>query len=80
MSGPRRSRRDDPGEAAVKSSAREHLDQPLVDLAGVDLDAAEHVTYVLRQTFRYDYAGPAADLRHRLVVVPRARHGNLRRA
>jgi transglutaminase-like putative cysteine protease len=63
----------------MRSSARAHLDQPLVDLGGVDLDAAEHVTYVLRQTFRYDYDGPATDLRHRLVVVPRALHGNLRR-
>ena len=45
----------------------------------MDLGAAEHVTYVLRQSFRYDYDGPAADLRHRLVVVPRARHGSLRR-
>jgi transglutaminase-like putative cysteine protease len=63
----------------VNSSARAHLDQPLVDLGGVDLDGAEHVTYVLRQTFRYDYDGPATDLRHRLVVVPRVLHGNLRR-
>jgi transglutaminase-like putative cysteine protease len=67
------------GGAAVRSSARAHLDQPLVDLAGVDLDAAEHVTYVLRQSFRYDYDGPATDLRHRLVVVPRVLHGSLRR-
>jgi transglutaminase-like putative cysteine protease len=63
----------------VKSSARAHLDQPLVDLDGIDLDASEHVTYVLRQNFRYDYDGPATDLRHRLVVVPRVRHGSLRR-
>jgi transglutaminase-like putative cysteine protease len=79
MSGPRRSRRDEHWGTTVNSSARAHLDQPLVDLAGVDLDASEHVTYVLRQTFRYDYDGPAADLRHRLVVVPRVRHGSLRR-
>jgi transglutaminase-like putative cysteine protease len=63
----------------MRSSARAHLDQPLVDLDGVDLDAAEHVTYVLRQTFRYDYDGPVTDLRHRLVVVPRIVHGSLRR-
>ena len=62
----------------MKSSARPPR-PPLVDLGGVDLDAAEHVTYVLRQTFRYDYDGPATDLRHRLVVVPRVLHGNLRR-
>jgi transglutaminase-like putative cysteine protease len=61
------------------TSARSHLSQPMVDLGEVDLEAAQSVTYVLRQTFCYDYAGPAADLRHRLVVVPRARHGNVRR-
>jgi len=37
------------------------------------------VTYVVRQLFRYEYTGPAYDLRHRLVVIPRARHGSLRR-
>jgi transglutaminase-like putative cysteine protease len=63
----------------MNASARAHLDHPLADLRGVDLDASHHVTYVLRQTFRYDYDGPAADLRHRLVVVPRARHGSLHR-
>jgi transglutaminase-like putative cysteine protease len=79
MSGPKKSRRDAWCEVAMNSSARAHLDQPLVDLGDVDLDAAEQVTYVLRQTFRYDYDGPASDLRHRLVVVPRVLHGNLRR-
>ena len=63
----------------MKVRARSHFDEPLVDLDRVDLDTAEHVTYVLRQSFRYDYDGPAADLRHRLVVVPRMRHGSLRR-
>jgi len=63
----------------VNRSAKSHLDRPLVDLHGLDLDNAEAVTYVLRQSFRYDYDGPAADLRHRLVAVPRALHGSLRR-
>ena len=63
----------------MNGRARSHFDEPLVDLDRVDLDTAEHVTYVLRQSFRYDYDGPAADLRHRLVVVPRVQHGSLRR-
>ncbi len=63
----------------MNRSARAHLDQPLVDHDGVDLDAAAHVTYVLRQSFRYDYDGPASDLHHQLVVIPRTRHGSLRR-
>lgn len=59
--------------------ARAQLERPLLDAAELDLDAARRVTYVLRQRFRYDYDGPAYDLDHRLVVVPRARHGSLRR-
>jgi transglutaminase-like putative cysteine protease len=63
----------------MTQEARAHLDRPLLDALGLDLDAAQRVTYVLRQRFRYDYDGPAYDLDHRLVVVPRARHGSLRR-
>jgi len=63
----------------MTSEARAQLDLPLLDPAGLDLDAAEQVTYVLHQRFRYDYDGPAYELDHRLVVVPRARHGSLRR-
>lgn len=57
-------------------------EQPLLDLRRLDavgLDGAGGVTYLLRQTFRYDYDGPAYDLRQRLVALPRARHGALRR-
>ena len=43
------------------------LDQPLLDLDRVDLDAADSVTYLLHQVFRYEYDGPAYDLRQRLV-------------
>jgi transglutaminase-like putative cysteine protease len=49
---------------------------PALDHAGLDLDAAERVTYLLAQQFRYDYAQPVHRLRHRLVVLPPARHGN----
>ena len=55
------------------------LDQPLLGLDRVDLDAAGSVTYLLHQVFRYDYDGPAYDVRQRLVALPRARHGNFRR-
>jgi len=55
------------------------MQQPLLDLAGVDLDRARTVTYLLHQCFRYDYDGPAFDVRERLVALPRAAHGNLRR-
>lgn len=34
------------------------------------------VTYLLRQRFRYDYPGPIADLRHRLVIAPPLAYGD----
>lgn len=37
------------------------------------------MTYLLRQTFRYDYDGPAYDLRQRIVALPRERHGSFAR-
>jgi transglutaminase-like putative cysteine protease len=40
---------------------------------------APAVTRVLRQWFRYDYASPVRNLRHRLVVVPPEVHGTERR-
>ena len=36
------------------------------------------IRYRLHQSFTYDYDGPAHDLRHRLVVVPPAAHGDQR--
>ena len=55
------------------------LDQPLLDLDRVDLDAAGSVTYLLHQVFRYEYDGPAYDVRQRLVAIPRDRHGSYHR-
>jgi transglutaminase-like putative cysteine protease len=63
----------------VTQSAREQLALPLLDAAGLDLDGAGRVTYVVHQHFAYDYVGSAYDLDHRLVAVPRARHGSQRR-
>jgi len=42
-------------------------------------DDVVEATYVVAQRFRYDYPGPIADLQHRLMVVPRERHGDQRR-
>lgn len=52
------------------------LEAPVLDHRTVDLDAAGRVTYLLEQSFRYDYARPVRELRQRLVVVPPARHGD----
>jgi transglutaminase-like putative cysteine protease len=55
------------------------LHQPLLDLDAVDLDGPGPVRYLLHQVFRYRYDRPVEDIRQRLVVVPRERHGQLRR-
>jgi len=52
------------------------LSAPLLDHHGLDLDSASRITYLLKQSFRYDYDAPVESLRQRLVVVPRARHGS----
>jgi transglutaminase-like putative cysteine protease len=55
------------------------LTAPFLDHRGLDLDAAVRVTYVLEQSFRYDYDAPVESLRQRLVIVPPARHGSQHR-
>jgi transglutaminase-like putative cysteine protease len=51
------------------------LQTPLLDHRVLDLDAARRVTYIIEQSFRYDYDAPVKSLRQRLVVIPPARHG-----
>ena len=51
------------------------LRAPVLDHHGLDLDAAGRVTYVIEQSFRYEYEAPVESLRQRLVIVPPARHG-----
>jgi transglutaminase-like putative cysteine protease len=50
----------------------------VLDHEAVDLDQADRVTYLLEQSFRYDYSHPVQQLRHRLVVLPPQRHGGQR--
>ncbi|HEV2475268.1 MAG TPA: transglutaminase family protein [Candidatus Dormibacteraeota bacterium] len=45
----------------------------------VDLSAARRASYMVRQTFRYEYTEPIRDLSHRLVVIPPERFGDQRR-
>jgi len=52
------------------------LQAPVLDHRGLDLGAARRVSYVLEQSFRYEYDAPVESLRQRLVIVPPARHGN----
>jgi transglutaminase-like putative cysteine protease len=52
------------------------LQAPLLDHRALDLEAARHLTYVIEQSFRYDYDAPVKSLRQRLVIIPPVRHGN----
>jgi transglutaminase-like putative cysteine protease len=47
-----------------------------LDPRHVDLAAAREVTYVLRNDVAYDYPAPIRALHHRLVILPRLRHGD----
>jgi len=55
---------------------RDVLNAPTIEHDSVDLDGAGRVTYLLEQSFHYDYSRPIEHLRHRLVVLPPQRHGN----
>jgi transglutaminase-like putative cysteine protease len=50
-----------------------------IEPASVDWSNARHASYLLRQTFRYEYPEPIRDLNHRLVVIPPERFGDQRR-
>jgi transglutaminase-like putative cysteine protease len=50
-----------------------------IDPTSVDWATAREATYLVRQTFRYEYSDPIRDLNHRLVVVPPERFGDQRR-
>jgi transglutaminase-like putative cysteine protease len=50
-----------------------------IDPATVDWPSARRASYLLRQTFRYEYPAPIQDLNHRLIVIPPERFGDQRR-
>lgn len=50
-----------------------------IDPSSVDWSTARLASYLLRQTFRYEYPEPIRDLNHRLVVIPPERFGDQRR-
>ena len=50
-----------------------------IDRASVDWGSARRASYLLRQSFRYEYPEPIRDLNHRLVVIPPERFGDQRR-
>jgi transglutaminase-like putative cysteine protease len=54
-------------------------DAPFLAHGRLDLDGARQITYRVEQSFAYAYPEPVTALAQRLVVVPRRRHGDLRR-
>lgn len=50
-----------------------------IDPISVDWASARRASYLVQQTFRYEYPEPIQDLNHRLVVIPPARIGDQRR-
>jgi transglutaminase-like putative cysteine protease len=50
-----------------------------IDIATVDWAAARRASYLVTQSFRYEYPRPVRDLNHRLVVIPPERFGDQRR-
>jgi transglutaminase-like putative cysteine protease len=50
-----------------------------IDHVSVDWSRARRASYLVRQTFRYEYPEPIRDLNHRLVVIPPEHFGDQRR-
>ncbi|HYM95864.1 MAG TPA: transglutaminase family protein [Candidatus Sulfotelmatobacter sp.] len=50
-----------------------------IEPTAVDWTNARRASYLLKQTFRYEYSEPIHDLNHRLVVIPPERFGDQRR-
>ena len=47
-----------------------------IEPSSVDWASARRVSYLLRQSFRYEYSEPIRNLNHRLVVIPPERFGD----
>jgi transglutaminase-like putative cysteine protease len=52
---------------------------PDLNEAAIDWDGVVDATFLVEQQFQYEYPSPISNLRHRLVIVPRDRHGDQRR-
>jgi transglutaminase-like putative cysteine protease len=50
-----------------------------LDESTVDWTSVSEVTFIIHQHIRYEYPGPIADLRQRLMISPRDGHGGQRR-
>ncbi len=50
-----------------------------IDPSAIDWASARRASYLIRQSFHYEYPEPIRDLNHRLVVIPPERFGDQRR-
>jgi transglutaminase-like putative cysteine protease len=50
-----------------------------IDPSSVDWSSARRASYLIHQSFRYEYTEPVRDLNHRLMVIPPERFGDQRR-
>ncbi len=50
----------------------------LIDPGAVDWPRVTRTAFLVHQAFHYDYAGPIADLEHRLLLIPPAEYGDQR--
>ena len=50
-----------------------------IDPTSIDWANARRASYLVRQTFNYEYPQPIRDLSHRLIVIPPERFGDQRR-
>ena len=51
----------------------------MIQPSAVDWTSARRASYLVSQTFRYEYPEPIRDLSHRLIVIPPERFGDQRR-
>jgi len=71
-------------ETTTRRNVQQFLHDELLDTLPGDYDRAALVharraMYVLHQDVRYEYTAPVRDLRQRLVILPRAQHGDQHR-
>lgn len=55
------------------------MSEDAIEHEGLDWSGVVAATYRVDQTIWYEYDSPVRDLRHRLVIAPRAAHGDQRR-
>jgi transglutaminase-like putative cysteine protease len=60
----------------VRSSGADLSGVALIETDVTEIGRARRVTFLLQQRFTYSYDRPVQDIDHRLMVIPRRRHGD----